>query len=69
MELNSIIFSFLLSFFVYFIGKYLLSFFNKSKTNLLIDNKFTKPQAFHEKSTYMLGGIVVFSSLVLLLPP
>ena len=63
-ELNNIIFSFLLLFFVYFTGKYLLYVFNKSKVDLLVDNQFDKPQAFHENSTYRLGGTIIFSSLV-----
>ena len=65
MGLNNIIFSFLLLFFVYFISKYLLSIFNKSKINFLIDDQFNKPQAFHENSTYRLGGITIFSLLIL----
>ena len=64
MELNNIIFSFLLLFFVYFISKYLLSIFNKSKISFLIDNQFNKPQAFHENSTYRLGGMIIFLSLI-----
>jgi len=65
MELNNIIFSLFLIFFSYFFSKYLLSIFKKSKTNLLADNQFQKPQAFHENSIYRLGGIIIFSLLVL----
>ena len=65
MELNNIIFSVFLIFFGYFFGKYLLLTFKKSKTNLLADNQFQKIQAFHENSTYRLGGIIIFSLLVL----
>jgi len=65
MELNNIIFSLFLIFFGYFFSKYLLLIFKKSKTNLLADDQFQKLQAFHENSTYRLGGIIIFSLLVL----
>ena len=65
MELNNIIFSLFLIFFGYFFIKYILLIFKKSKTNLLIDNQFQKPQAFHENSTYRLGGLLIFSLLAL----
>lgn len=65
MELNNIIFSLFLVFFGYFFSKYLLLIFKKTKSNLLADNQFQKPQAFHENSTYRLGGIIIFSLLVL----
>ena len=64
-ELNNIIFSFLLISFGYFFTKYLLLFFEKSKNNYLIDNQFKKLQAFHESPTYRLGGVAIFSSLIL----
>ena len=64
-ELNNFIFPLCLIFFGYFFSKYLLLLFKKSKTNLLIDNQFKKPQAFHENSTYRLGGTIIFSLLVL----
>ena len=65
MELNNIIFSLFLIFFGYFFSKYLLLIFKKSKSNLLADNQFQKPQAFHDNSTYRLGGIIIFSLLIL----
>jgi len=65
MELNNIIFSLFLIFFGYFFSKYLLLIFKKSKSNLLAENQFHKPQAFHENSTYRLGGTIIFSLLVL----
>ena len=65
MELNNIIFSLFLIFFGYFFSKYLLLIFKKSKSNLLIDNQFRKVQAFHENSTYRLGGVIIFSLLIL----
>ena len=65
MELNNIIFSFFLIFFGYFFIKYLLLILQKSKSNFLADNQFNKPQAFHEKTTHRLGGLVIFSLLML----
>jgi len=61
MELNNIIFAFFLLFFGYFFNKYLLVFLKKTKSIFLADNQFQKPQAFHENSTYRLGGIMFFS--------
>ena len=65
MDLNNIIFSFLLLFIAYFSKKYFLSILKKNKSNLLIDNQFKKPQAFHESSTYRLGGSIFFILLCL----
>ena len=65
MELNNIIFSFLLLFLGYFLNKYLLQFFHRSKSNLLSDNDYKKPQAFHETLTYRLGGTIFFCLLFL----
>jgi len=65
MELNNIIFSFLLLFLGYFFSKYFLLILKESKSNLLFDNQFKKPQAFHEDSTYRLGGVIIFSLLIL----
>ena len=65
MELSNIIFSFLLLFFSYFLNKYILLIFYRSKSNLLADNDYEKPQAFHEISTYRLGGLAIFFSLSL----
>ena len=64
MELNNIIFSFFLIFFGYFFSKYLLLILQKSKSIFLADNQFDKPQAFHENSTFRLGGVVIFLSLL-----
>ena len=63
MELNNIIFSSLLVLFVFFFSKFLLLAFNKMELNILKDDQFNKPQAFHENSTYRLGGVVIFLSL------
>ena len=67
MELNNIIFSLFLILFGYFFGKYLLLILKKSKSNLLVDDHFQKIQAFHENSTYRLGGIIIFSLFIIVL--
>ena len=65
MELNNIIFPLLLLLFGYLYGKYSLSFLKKIKFNLLSDDQFSKPQAFHENPTNRLGGTIIFSLLML----
>jgi len=65
MELNNIIFSCLLLFFGYFFNQYILKLFYSSKFNYLIDSDYKKPQAFHEKSTYRLGGVTFFLLLII----
>ena len=67
MALNNIIFLLFLILFGYFFSKYLVLIFKKSKSNLLADNQFQKLQAFHENSTYRLGGIIIFSLLILVI--
>jgi len=63
MELNNIIFSVLLILFVLFLSKFFLHVFNKAEFQILKDDQFNKPQAFHESSTYRLGGLIIFLSL------
>jgi len=65
MELNNILFSFLLALFSYFLNKYVFLIFNRAKYNLLADNDYKKPQAFHQISTYRLGGVTIFFTLSL----
>ena len=62
-ELNNIIFSFFLIFLGYNSIKYFLLYLENSKTNFLADNQFNKPQAFHNKSTFRIGGIIIYSLL------
>ncbi len=63
MELNNIVFPVLLLIFSYFLNKYILNIFYKSKYKLLADSDYNKPQGFHERTTYRLGGISIFLSL------
>tara|TARA_Y100000590_G_C15548044_1_gene949780 strand:+ start:22 stop:1080 length:1059 start_codon:yes stop_codon:yes gene_type:complete len=65
MFFNNLIFILVLIAYSYCQNSFLLHFSNKNKFNLLSDNDFKKPQAFHEKSTFRLGGISIFFSLVL----
>ena len=65
MELNNLIFSILLLTFGFIFTKYLVLIIKKSNFNYLADDNFKKPQAFHESSTYRIGGIIIFSLLIL----
>ena len=65
MELNSIIFSILIFCLGFFVSKYFLLILNRSKINLLNDNQFNKPQAFHESPISIGGGITIFLSSVI----
>ena len=65
MVLNNIIFSLLLLLFGYYYSKYFLIFLKKTKFDLLSDNQFSKPQAFHENPTNRLGGTIIYSLLIL----
>jgi len=60
MELNNIIVSILTLFIGYLLNKYFLLMSFKYKFNILTDDQFKKPQAFHENSTPQAGGIVIF---------
>ena len=51
MVLNNLIFFFALAVFCVLFNKYFLTILIKYKLNLLIDNQFKKPQAFHELPT------------------
>ena len=56
-NLTSIFFLILLNFFFY---KYFLIMLNKSRSKLLVDNQFSKPQAFHDYPILTIGGIGIF---------
>ena len=65
MVLNNLIFFFALAVFCVLFNKYFLTILIKYKTNLLIDNQFKKPQAFHELPTPISGGIGIFFSFLI----
>ncbi len=66
MVLNNFILGFLLVVFGLFFYKYLLLILNKYKPELLIDDEFSKPQAFHESSVSITGGVCIFLSLLVI---
>jgi len=65
MDLNNLILIFSLIVFGVFFYKYFLLILNKNKPQLLIDNQFTKPQAFHESPISTAGGLCIFFSLLI----
>ena len=66
MFFNNLIFILILIVYSYCQNSFLLHIANKNKFIPLSDNDFKKPQAFHEKSTFRLGGISIFFSLIFL---
>ena len=65
MDLNNLILIFFLIGFGLFFYKYFLLIINKYKPKLLIDDQFTKPQAFHETPISTAGGVCIFFSLLI----
>jgi UDP-GlcNAc:undecaprenyl-phosphate GlcNAc-1-phosphate transferase len=65
MELSNILFTISILIISFFINKYILLILNRGKYNLLCDNNFNKPQAFHTIATYRIGGISIFCFLTL----
>ena len=65
MDLNNLILIFFLTGFGLFFYKYFLLILNKYKSKLLIDDQFTKPQAFHESPIPTAGGVCIFFSLLI----
>ena len=59
MELSNIIFLFFLLFLGYLFNFLLLNF-KRRNSNFLLDNQFNKPQAFHDHSTYRIGGLLIY---------
>ena len=63
MELSNIIFLLFLLFLGYLFNFLLLNF-KRRNFNFLLDNQFNKPQAFHDQSTYRIGGLLIYLLLV-----
>jgi len=63
MNLNNLILALVLIGLGLFFYKYFLLILNKYNPKLLVDNQFTKPQAFHELPTSITGGVGIFFSL------
>jgi len=62
MDLNNLILFSLIIVFNLFFYKYFLSILKNYKPKLLIDDQYTKPQAFHESPVSTAGGICIFFS-------
>ena len=67
MDLNNLILFFFLIGFSIFFYKYFLAILHKYNPELLIDDQFTKPQAFHEFATPIAGGLGIFFSLLIII--
>ena len=65
MDLNNISFFLILIFLSYFFNKYLPIILNGFNSNLLKDNQFIKPQAFHEIPVSITGGLGIFFSFLI----
>ena len=65
MILDNLIFFFFLAVFCVLFNKYFLVILIKYNLNLLIDNQFGKPQAFHETPTPISGGVGIFFSFLI----
>jgi UDP-N-acetylmuramyl pentapeptide phosphotransferase/UDP-N-acetylglucosamine-1-phosphate transferase len=66
MALSNIIFLVSIILFALLFNKYLLFFFKKINTNLLVDDQFSKPQAFHKNPIPRLGGIALYCLLAII---
>ena len=66
MDLNNLILAFFFVCFGLYFYKYLILLLNKHKPALLIDDQFSKPQAFHSHPTSIAGGLCIFISLLIL---
>ena len=66
MDLNNLLFFFILALSSYFFCKYAYVILEKINPKILIDNQFNKPQAFHETPVYILGGMVIFLSFLII---
>ena len=62
MDLNNFILIFFLIVFGLFFYKYLLLIINKYNPKFLIDDHYTKPQAFHDSPIPAVGGLCIFFS-------
>ena len=66
MDLNNLFFLLLLVSFSLFFYKYFLLLLKKYNLKLLIDEEFTKPQAFHDLPVSTSGGVGIFFSFLIL---
>jgi len=67
MDLNNLTLTFFLIGFNLFFYKYFLSILYKNNPKFLIDDQFSKPQAFHEFAISIAGGSAIFCSLLIII--
>ena len=65
MDLNSIILILLLVGFSLLFYRYLIPIIYNIRPQFLIDNQYTKPQAFHDKPTSIAGGVCIYISFLI----
>ncbi len=65
MELNNLMLIFFLVCFSLFFYKYFLLILKRFNPQLLIDDQFKKPQAFHESPVSTSGGVAIFFSFLI----
>ena len=63
MDSNNLIFLIVLTILCFSLNKFFIFFSKKSNSNLLVDDQFSKPQAFHELPVLVTGGIGIFLSI------
>ena len=67
MGLNNLILILILISFTIFFYRFFVPLLNRYNTKLLVDDQFSKPQAFHEKAISTSGGLYIFSSFLIVL--
>tara|TARA_B100001123_G_scaffold336751_1_gene380841 strand:- start:48 stop:1109 length:1062 start_codon:yes stop_codon:yes gene_type:complete len=68
MDLNNLTLFFVIFFFSLFFFKYFALVLKKYRPKILIDNQLSKPQAFHQSPTSVIGGLgFLFSFLIIYL--
>ena len=65
MDLNSIVLILVIIGFGLYFYKFFIAKIKNYKPELLVDNQFSKPQAFHEYSTSTSGGLCIYISLLI----
>ena len=66
MELNNLILTIILILFTIFFYRIFIFFLNQRNPRLLVDDQFSKPQAFHEKPISTSGGLYIFFSFLII---
>ena len=66
MDLNNLFFFIFLGVFSLFFYKYFVLILNKFNLQILVDDEFKKPQAFHDHPVSISGGLGIFISFLIL---